>query len=76
MYRVLAMTNTMETDYDPQLNVLSLQLAHGKVVESDEIQPGVIVDYDKNGRLIGVEILDASRVIPDFKRSRRSVVAA
>ncbi len=67
----------MNADYDPQLNVLSLQLARGKVVESDEIQPGVIVDYDKNGRLIGVEILDASRVIPDFKRStRRRAVAA
>ncbi len=59
----------MNVAYDPQLNVLSLQVGRGKVAESDEVQPGVIIDYDQRGKVVGVEILDASDVIPEFKRT-------
>ncbi len=39
------------------------------VVESEEVAPGVILDYDQSGRLVGVEILSlSSRVAPDKLR--------
>lgn len=43
--------------YDPEVDAAYLTLAAGKVVESEEVQPGVIVDLDAEDHLLGVEIL-------------------
>ncbi|MBI4332898.1 MAG: DUF2283 domain-containing protein [Chloroflexi bacterium] len=37
----------------------------GPVVESDEIREGIIIDYGKDGRIVSVEVLDASEHILD-----------
>ena len=31
-----------------------------EIVESEEVQPGIILDFDKNGRVVGIEILSLS----------------
>jgi len=51
--------------YDPHTDTLSIELAVREVAESDEDKPGVILDYDAEGRLVGIEILDASKTVPD-----------
>ena len=51
----------MKATYDPKTDTLSLELKSGPVAESDEDKPGVILDYDKDGNLIGIEVLDASK---------------
>jgi uncharacterized protein YuzE len=51
----------MKVKYDPEVDVLSIVLSDAPVEESDEDKPGVILDYDKNGNVVGLEILDASR---------------
>lgn len=56
----------MNVTYDPRTDTLSIVLRPGPVVESDEDKPGVILDYDSEGRLISLEILDASRQVPDL----------
>jgi uncharacterized protein YuzE len=56
----------MNVTYDPKTDTLSIVLRPGPVAESDEDKPGVILDYDDAGRLVSLEILDASKQIPDF----------
>jgi uncharacterized protein YuzE len=51
----------MKVKYDPEVDVLSIVLSDALVEESDEGKPGVILDYDKSGNVVGLEILDASR---------------
>ncbi len=51
----------MRATYDRMTDVLSVLLSLTPVEESDEIKPGVIIDYDKDGNIVGFEILDASR---------------
>lgn len=45
-------------------DALYLRLDETKIVESEEIQPGIIFDFDENGRVVGIEMLDLSQRIP------------
>lgn len=63
----------MNVHYDPKTDILTIDLAPGEVAESDEDKPGVILDYDTDGNLLGLEILDASKRIPDLTSVNLSV---
>lgn len=59
----------MKVRYDRKTDTLSLVLRdNAPVVESDEDEPGVILDYDKDGNLVSLEILDASRRVTDARK--------
>jgi len=57
----------MKATYDPATDTLTLELKPGPVAESDEDKPGVILDYDDAGDLVGIEILDASRRVAEAR---------
>jgi uncharacterized protein YuzE len=51
--------------YDADVDALHIQLGRSKVQESDEIESGIVLDYNQRGKVVGIEILGAS------KRDRR-----
>jgi uncharacterized protein YuzE len=55
----------MKVIYDPETDSLNLILREGHVAESDELREGLIIDYDKKGRIISIEVLDASENIAE-----------
>jgi len=56
----------MKASYDSHTDTLSILLrANARVVESDELRPGIIVDFDEEGNLVSLEILDASTRVTD-----------
>ncbi len=50
----------MKVIYDNETDTLSIILRKGRVAQSEEPRPGLILDYDKSGRLVSIELLDAS----------------
>jgi uncharacterized protein YuzE len=50
----------MNIDYDQASDILSMLFSSTPIDESDEVKPGVILDYDAVGNVVGIEILDAS----------------
>lgn len=50
-------------EYHKETDMLYIKLADGTSTESEEIAPGVVLDFDASNRVIGVEIEDASKFI-------------
>jgi uncharacterized protein YuzE len=46
----------MRLKIDKENDVLYFRLDETEIVESEEVEPGVILDFGENGRVIGIEI--------------------
>lgn len=60
----------MRLHYDQRADALYLLLNDAKIVDSEEVQPGVVLDFDDRGEVVGVEILFVKRRMPDADPSQ------
>jgi uncharacterized protein YuzE len=51
----------MKFGYDAATDTLRIVLSSAPIAESDEDKPGVIIDYDAEGNIVGIEVLQASK---------------
>lgn len=51
----------MKIYYDPEVDILRIVFSGRTVEESDEDKPGMIIDYDREGNIVGIEVLEASK---------------
>jgi uncharacterized protein YuzE len=50
--------------YDPASDAAYLRFSAGKVIESEEVSPGVVLDYDAEGRIVALEVMKAGERLP------------
>ena len=60
----------MRVRTDEAADALYIRLEESAIVESEEVSPGVILDFDGDGRVVGIEILNVRQRLPgaDLKR--------
>jgi len=60
----------MKLKVDQQADALYLTLSEAPAVSSEELSPGIIVDYDEQGRVVGIELLHLSKRAPQIDVQR------
>ncbi|MBK8673808.1 MAG: DUF2283 domain-containing protein [Bacteroidetes bacterium] len=53
----------MKVIYDKALDILQIQFSNEPIVESDEEKKGLIIDYNKDGGIVAIEMLNASKKV-------------
>lgn len=49
----------MKTTYDPKVDALYVTLSARPTMDSEEVSPGVVFDFDEDNRIVGIELLNA-----------------
>jgi uncharacterized protein YuzE len=65
----------MKVTYDSDVDVLRILFRNAPIEEGDEDKPGIILDYDQEGNLVGLEVLNASQRIDNPRGVEYSVSA-
>ena len=66
----------MKIEYDQQADATYIRLRAGTVAESDEVRPGVVLDFDSSGRVLGIEMIDASELIDNPRELAMELIGA
>ena len=54
----------MKLKIDEKSDALYLRLDDSKIIESEEVSPGMVLDFDERGQVVGIEILNLSQRSP------------
>ena len=54
----------MKMHYDESSDALYLRLDDSNIIESTEVQPGIVLDFDANNQVVGIEILRVKKRVP------------
>lgn len=54
----------MRLRFDEKADALYLRLDDSKIVESEEVQPGIVLDFNEHNQVVGVEILRVKERVP------------
>jgi len=67
----------MRTSYDPEADALFVWFApHGtKSAGTEEVAPGVMLDFDAGGTVIGIEVLDVRARMAAGEKAARPIAA-
>lgn len=52
----------MKIEYDKETDSLYIGLRPEPAVESEEVQPGIVFDFDSRGKVVGIDIEHASEI--------------
>lgn len=55
----------MRVHFDRESGVLYFRLDDSRIVGSEEVKPGIVLDFNEQNQVVGVEILDAGKRVPE-----------
>lgn len=56
----------MKLKVDPEADALYLRLDDSRIIESEEVAPGIVLDFNAQNQVVGVEILGISKRAPNL----------
>jgi len=51
--------------YDAEVDAAYIRFSSLRVRESEEVAQGIVLDYDEDGRIVGMEVLNARKHLPN-----------
>ena len=60
----------MKMHYDEKADALYLRLDESNIVESEEVRPGIVLDFNGSKQVVGIEVLDIKRRVPSADPKR------
>jgi uncharacterized protein YuzE len=55
----------MKVHFDEKTDALYFRLDDSKIVDSEEVKPGIVLDYNDKNQVVGVEILNVKKRVPE-----------
>lgn len=65
----------MKVIYDPEVDTLRILFSSAPIEEIDEDKPGIILDYDIQGNVVGMEVLEASKRVENPRAVEYAITA-
>ena len=66
----------MKSRYDKEADAVYIELKNGKVHHTIEVRSNILIDVDKDGSVIGIEILNAATEAPQTISSLKKLKTA
>ena len=54
----------MRVHFDEEADVVYLRLDESEIVGSEEVQPGIVLDFNQDDQVVGIEILRVKNRVP------------
>ncbi len=54
----------MKVHFDEKADAIYLRLDDSKIVESEEVRPGIVLDFNDQNQVVGIEILKVKERVP------------
>jgi len=54
----------VKVHFDPEADAIYLRLDDSPIIESEEVRPGIVLDFDANDQVVGIEILGVKDRVP------------
>jgi uncharacterized protein YuzE len=54
----------MRVHFDEKADALYVRLDESRIIDSEEVRPGIVLDFDENDQVVGIEILRVKDRVP------------
>jgi len=66
----------MRISYDEKVDALYLRLDDSKVVESEELKPGIVLDFNAKKQVVGIEVINLKRCVSKVDLQQLKILVA